>query len=83
MKTLSELLTELGWSFRHLADELGVNERTVRRWSVDPNYPMPSNVYAWLDLLAEPRRICPFPEGWVRHREALTMTVLPRLSSRD
>lgn len=83
MKTLPELLREIGWSPRYFSEYLGVNDRTVRRWSTDPLYPIPDNVYAWLDMLAEVRRVCPFPEGWMHTREPLTMTMVVRPTFRD
>jgi transcriptional regulator with XRE-family HTH domain len=39
---------ELGWTHRHLADQMKVGERTVQRWQVGRN---PKNGKSWLPRL--------------------------------
>jgi hypothetical protein len=81
MKTLSELLEVLGWTPRYLADYLGLNDRNVRRWVAEnPDTPVPDNIYRWLYVLAEVHEMCPFPDGWVNHRDLRTAEVLASLS---
>jgi ribosome-binding protein aMBF1 (putative translation factor) len=47
----TECLTVLRWSQRSLADMLGRDESTVRRWAAG-TYPVPSRVEGWLERLA-------------------------------
>lgn len=58
-----DCLTTLGWSFRHLAERLGIDERRVRRWATGA-LDVPENVMAWLDRLAAAIEADPLPQGW-------------------
>lgn len=55
------LLAEIGWSGRHLALRIGVNERDVRRWVENPAK-APPGLVAWLELLVATLRNHPFKE---------------------
>lgn len=57
---LRAALTTLRWSQRLLAGILGKDERQVRRWATGV-YSPPSNVLAWLELLAEFHHTHPSP----------------------
>lgn len=46
-----DVLAELHWSQRGLADILARDERQVRRWA-SGQYPVPDDVAAWLEKLA-------------------------------
>lgn len=41
----------IGWTIQHLANRLGVNERTVRRWDAG-EFEAPPTILAWLARLA-------------------------------
>lgn len=45
-------LAALHWTQRGLASILGVDERRVRRWATG-EYPVPVDVAAWLETLAQ------------------------------
>lgn len=50
-KKFVNCLATIGWSMRRVADMLGVNEITARRWA-DGRYPVPEQVAQWLETLA-------------------------------
>lgn len=47
---LRTLLDALGWSYRHLSDLTGVDERQCRRWAAGA--PLPPEIAAWLEAAA-------------------------------
>ena len=47
---MTECLETLRWSIRDMTGELGVNERTGRRWKMGVQ-PIPAPVAAWLEAL--------------------------------
>jgi hypothetical protein len=58
---LQECLDIIGWSARGLADRLGLHFMRSRRW-VTGDYPVPPDVAAWLERLAETHERNPPPE---------------------
>lgn len=48
---LRNALTTMRWGYVALANELRVNERTVRRWVAGRNEP-PPDILAWLEEMA-------------------------------
>lgn len=61
--TLPHLLTRIGWPQTELADRLGVNRRTVRRWTAGQNE-TPAAVLAWLARVADAVDAMPPPGKW-------------------
>lgn len=61
---MTYLLARIGWSQTELADRLGVNSRTVRRWVSGQNE-TPPDVVAWLQTVAMAVEAIPQPAGWV------------------
>jgi hypothetical protein len=60
---MENLLTELRWSHRGLAEILDVRFESVVRW-LDGRYNVPPALLAWLRVLADFHRLYPLPEGW-------------------
>ena len=56
-------LDALHWSQRGLADMLGLQPTTVRRW-VTGHGIIPANVGTRLEHLTAPHQATPLPEGW-------------------
>jgi hypothetical protein len=54
-------LATLRWGASALSTEIGVNERTVRRWISGDNAP-PDAILQWLDRLAAFHRDNPVPQ---------------------
>jgi len=63
MTQIAIYLKILGWSARHLADVLRINERGVFRW-INGQNETPENVMVWLKLLAGHHTANPLPRGW-------------------
>ena len=60
-----ECLELIGWGQRALADWLGINYVTVRRWASGAQ-DIPPAVATWLERLADTHQAYPLPEGWQR-----------------
>ncbi|MDE2472925.1 MAG: helix-turn-helix domain-containing protein [Bradyrhizobium sp.] len=54
-------ISSLGWSVRQAADELGVNERSARRWTQGTR-PIPPDIERWLRAAAAWMRENPPPQ---------------------
>jgi transcriptional regulator with XRE-family HTH domain len=61
---LRECLGVIGWTQRELAEELGIDDRTVRLFWAMGRKPVPDNVAEWLRAIAAAHAAR--PEGWTR-----------------
>lgn len=60
---LNECLFIIGWSGNRLANHLGLNERTVRRWLAGRN-PVPASVGDWLEKRVDDDLVRWLPDEW-------------------
>jgi hypothetical protein len=59
-----EIVACLDWGPQHIADVLGRNERTPRRWASGAS-PVPDRVAAWLEAVTAAVRAVPVPANSV------------------
>lgn len=60
MRDIKTCLTLIGWTNRHVATELTMNERQVRRWIAGED--VPDRVLKWLNVLADYHEQHPPPD---------------------
>ncbi|MDT7952834.1 MAG: hypothetical protein RQ966_15125 [Acetobacteraceae bacterium] len=64
-----DILDELHWSLRALAEMIGGDERNVRRWARG-RLSVPEPVAEWLEIRLAAHRAHPPPRDWRRRQAA-------------